>query len=184
MLRKFLQRLWRGSGRLGPAETGELWELCGILLLLTLVKFDSLFIFSSCSSPSSDEGKGEDFGILKKGSQDNWANSKQIVFGKIFVSVSKFYLEIWVKSLVGSSWALKFLRIFYPSGIFSSGFALCPLCWCWDFSFLPALCWQSLLQRAWISFQAGFPQNKNPFTGKALTSFPAPLFLPKLNFPE
>lgn len=56
------------------------------------------------------------------------------------------HLEIWVKPLVGSSWALKFLcqhqGIFYPSEAFSCGFTLSPLCWWWDFSPV-LLTWQT-----------------------------------------
>lgn len=33
-------------------------------------------------------------------------------------------------------------------------------------------------------FPGRVPSEKKPFTGKALTSFPVPLFLPKHNFPE
>lgn len=95
------------------------------------------------------------------------------------------HLGIWVKSLVGSSWALKFLCIFYS---FSPLVLLFPL-YAGDgislLPFLPVLCWPGNLYSKGFGFLSRQGSlRKKPFywAGKALTSFPVPLFLPKHNF--
>lgn len=150
-LRKFLQTLWSGLRKVWVLQT---WlnkriiaTFCYFITTCSSQIQQFVVLLFLLFSPALMRGRERILASWRKA-----LRTIGLIKGKsCFVRFVLQHLEIWVKSLVGSSWALKFLCIFYPSGTFSSGFAFSSLCWWWDFSAAlptcPLLAWKSLLQR-------------------------------------
>lgn len=126
-----LERGWEGLGLADLAKRESSWNFLLLYYHLILLKLNRLLVFSSGSSPSLWWGEGRGFWHPEKKKAlrtTELIKDKYCFVRFVLQQIFNLFLAVWVKSLVGSSWALKFHCIFYPSGIFSSGFALSPLC--------------------------------------------------------